>query len=101
MDNNGGNRSVSPYAETQTVGEERSIGVTPLWEVNNAQELGEEDDIDQVGAERPQSVDGWDGESHVGGHAAHHKDGYPHDPHDLILTGALSEDELVDIPGEH
>lgn len=93
--------SVSPYAQTQTVGEEGSIGVTPLWEVDNTQELGEEDDIDQVGAEGPQSVDGGDGEGHVGGHPAHHEDGYPHHPHDLILAGPLSEDQFVDIPGEH
>ena len=48
--------------------------------------LGEEDDIDEVRAERPKAVDGGDGESHEGGHPPHREDRNPHHPHDLSLA---------------
>ena len=42
-----------PDAEAQAVGEEGAVGVAPLWEVDDAEQLGEQDHVDQVGAERP------------------------------------------------
>ena len=40
-------------AEAQAVGEEGAVGVAPVWEVNNTQQLGEQDHVDQVGAQGP------------------------------------------------
>ena len=40
-------------AESQAVGEEGAVGVAPVGEVNHAQQLGEQDHVDQVGAESP------------------------------------------------
>ena len=54
--------------------------------MDDDEQLWEEDDIDKVGAHGPEAVDGRDGESHDGGHAAHHKDGDPHHPHNLRLA---------------
>ena len=42
-----------PDAEAQAVGEEGAIGVAPVREVNNTEQLREQDDVDQVRAERP------------------------------------------------
>ena len=33
-------------AEPQAVGEEGAVGVAPVWEVNNTQQLGEQDHVD-------------------------------------------------------
>ena len=41
-------------AEAQAVGEEGAVGVAPVWEVDDAEELGEQDHVDQVGAECPE-----------------------------------------------
>ena len=46
-------------AEPQAVGEEGAVGVAPVWEVNNTQQLGEQDHVDQVGAERPAGEHGY------------------------------------------
>ena len=46
-------------AEPQAVGEEGAVGVAPVWEVNNTQQLGEQDHVDQVGAERPAGEQGY------------------------------------------
>ena len=43
-----------PDAEAQAVGEEGAVGVAPVWEVDDAEELGEQDHVDQVGAECPE-----------------------------------------------
>ena len=45
-----------PDAEAQTVGEQGAVGVAPVWEVDNTQQLGEEDHVDQVRAKGPADV---------------------------------------------
>ena len=40
-------------AEPQAVGEQGAVGVAPVGEVNHAEQLGEQDHVDQVGAESP------------------------------------------------
>ena len=39
--------------QPQAVGEQGAVGVAPVWEVNNTQQLGEQDHVDQVGAQGP------------------------------------------------
>ena len=41
------------YAEAKAVGEERAVGVAPFREVDNTEQLREQDNVDQVGAESP------------------------------------------------
>ena len=52
-----------PDAEAQTVGEQGAVGVAPVWEVDNTQQLGEEDHVDQVRAESPDNSTGVSRES--------------------------------------
>ena len=53
------NQTFSPRQsdrETQAVGEERAIGVTPVWEVDHTQQLGEQDHIHQVRTQGPDTI---------------------------------------------
>ena len=91
-----------------------------VLEVYHDEQLGEEDYVDEVGAHGPEAVDGRDGEGHGCRHRSHDKDGRAHHPQDLgfgclrnlmllqIRVDRLlrfsypwSEEELVNVPGEH
>ena len=68
--------------QTHDVPGQRSVRVGVL-RVDDADKLREDDDVDEVGAEEPQFVDGGDGESGGQSHGADPENGRPHHPDDL------------------
>ena len=72
--------SEQPEEQAEEIACDRTVGVAPL-DVKHAQQLGEEDDIDEVAAQEEQGVDGGDRDGHNTGHDGNHQLRATHHPH--------------------
>lgn len=96
--------STDTQYQAEQVGGHGAVGVGPFDE-EHAEQLREDDDVNQVWAQVPQTVHGPSHQRHHCRQAAKHEDGDTHHPHDLTVwclgTSRNIRNEVEDITSEN